>query len=220
MVIKPLQRCATVEAPVIYCYFVDAGQKDLTPSAILTDLLRQILRANLSTSQTVLEYMYQAAENGDRQPTMNEIQYGFREACKVYRSVTIVMDALDEAEFATIDSITSIVNLSNNRNIALFATSRPRPELRDYLYSRLTATFALDIETKEANLSQYLLARLSWAENLKAVLSTGGPTCDVSAQHLLLNPPGFDSKTCVQDHFVRTIIRKTKFRYTRSYTRS
>jgi Cdc6-like AAA superfamily ATPase len=119
----------------VYCNYKLQEKQDA--SSMLAAVLKQLVQGRKSTVEQV-EQLYQKHADRGTKPSLDEITSVIEDVLTHYPSVYIVIDALDECQFATRQQVlTKLQDLKARRNIHLMVTARFTPDIEAALREAL-----------------------------------------------------------------------------------
>lgn len=141
----------------IYCDYNERTTQ--TPLILLSSLLQQMLRrTDCDTLPSDVSSLYTLHKKHNTRPTLSQIKDVLRGVCLPYKSVHIVIDALDECaemQESTLDFLEAVQALGEN--ISLMCTSRSSAAF-DAFFTKATK---IEISASEEDIRMFLEARIN-----------------------------------------------------------
>jgi Cdc6-like AAA superfamily ATPase len=120
---------ATTGVAYLYCDF--RHQHEQKPEDLLASLLKQLVRQQASTPESV-KSIYDRHQDKPTRPSFDEILKALHSVVAYYSRTFIIIDALDECQVSCDVLLSAMFALQAQTQINLFATSRPVPEITSY----------------------------------------------------------------------------------------
>lgn len=149
-----------------YFYFKGDDKDKRTSSGMLRSLLKQLFDHGKRTSD-VLPEIY---ENGNHQPSSEQLLSSLRNISREYRDVFIVLDALDECEeLETVFDVLEEMGRWTDSNVHLVFTSRETKDIKEFVdgLEMNKAMIRLSAAVVKQDIRMYIRDRLRTDRNLK-----------------------------------------------------
>jgi len=179
-VIEDLKQANTTTpgSAVIYFFFSFSDESAQKLDNLLRSLVFQLAASNSSAKVHLME-LYKSCAGGDQQPQMRDLVKVFGEIIVELRSVTVILDALDESTDRR--DLLRWITASPNQHCKFILLSRSEIEIEEALASWPSPgrTITLEDEPMGEDLKVYIQFRLQEASNLNRMKSMHNEISDV-----------------------------------------
>ena len=148
---------SSVGIAYLYCSFQSEDQNEC--GELLAGLLKQLAKGLSSLPEPVKTLYNEHRENKQIRPTMDDISKALQQVVPMYKTVFIIIDAVDECYAAKGNRsrfLSTIFKLQENTNTKLFATSRQIPDIEELFKDDLT----VEIRAHHDDICKYLDSRM------------------------------------------------------------
>jgi hypothetical protein len=180
-IIEDLKFDKSLETAVVYFFFSFTDQATQKLDDMLRSLIYQLVVCHKST-RIHLAKLLEGCAGGTQRPQTKELVEVFQEMAGEVRSVTVVLDALDESKerpdlLRWIESF----SISTDHHCKFILLSRPERDIEAALASWLTPNGAITLEGEpiDEDLNAYIHYRLEMEHNLKRMKSIHDEITDV-----------------------------------------
>jgi AcrR family transcriptional regulator len=149
-----------MKVAIAYFYFDYRDRDQQSPEIVVATLLRQLLSYDPSLPKLITD-LYRKYQNQQKRAPLEELEGVFRDLCKAFQSVYVVIDALDECDEKRyrrrfLQFLTSMRSYASS-SIRFLVTSRPH-------IADISTTFSSEIpimlEANDSDVRKYLEKRI------------------------------------------------------------
>ena len=145
---------------VAYFYFTFSDPTKQTCSSVLRSLNLQI-SAGHPAAGDLLSKLYNDCQNGNRQPTINELTGLLRKMLESLPCTYLLLDALDECtDREELLCLLKNLKIWAQTNVCILVTSREEKDIRDALNEAATKSISIRGSGVDADISKYIDERL------------------------------------------------------------
>ncbi|KAH0560062.1 hypothetical protein GP486_003417 [Trichoglossum hirsutum] len=144
---------------ITYIYFNFRQQYEQKPEDLLSNILKQLLRGQASTPQSI-KTLYDRHSHKKTRPTIGEIATELHSVASKYSRIYIIVDALDECQVSDRSCKRFLLELSKLRHqtgVNLFVTSRYIPEIE----KEFEGSISVEIRASSDDVQRYLEGHMS-----------------------------------------------------------
>jgi hypothetical protein len=176
-VVEDLKLDDTPETAVIYFFFSFSDRSTQKLEDMMRSLVFQLAASHIST-KVLLMKLYKSCDSGHQQPQMKELVNVFEQMMGELRSVTVVLDALDESRERR-DVLQWIT--SPHQHCKFVLLSRSERDIQEALASWLPSerVVTLEYEPTDEDLKAYIHHRIEVESNLRRMKSMHDEISDV-----------------------------------------
>jgi hypothetical protein len=119
---------------ISFFYFNFQSQGTQTPKDVIATLIKQLCQTleKLEDFPQSLRELFQKCTKNDESPTLTELESEFQRLLGSFKTVFIVLDALDESPKGNRKELNSLFHIMKNSStrMKIFVTSRPESDIR------------------------------------------------------------------------------------------
>lgn len=138
----------------IYCHYKQQGIQDF--ENLLASLLKQLLYGQSYLPQNIANFMTRHEEKRTR-PSADELITNIETVLKLYDTVFIIIDAMDECQLSSLKRFLSgVFDLQKRFDIRIFATTRPISDIKAEFFCNVSNVSLIEVRASTTDVMAFV----------------------------------------------------------------